>query len=373
MPTHGTEGGADRRARAGVLTAVLSTVVASLFVTVAASQPAAAAPSSPSRFVPVAPCRLLDTRLSGGPIAAGGTVDVAGGLRCSAMSRRAPTPPRSRSPPPPGGGRLRDRLAHRVDQARGLAAQLPHRRDGGQLPSCCRSAPAAGCRCSRSPPATWWSTSRATSSRRAGAVTSGRFVPVETHRLIDTVASGRPAAGTAVHIGMAAMPEVPAGSQAVAVNITTTQSLGAGILHGVCRRTSRFPMPRCSTPTVPTRPGRRRRSCRSAPKVSTSTPRVATTSSSTSSATSPDRQPSSSTAGRFVSNVPTRLVDTRLAAGAGGGPRLWDDGSREFAGQRHHRRSGGGRERQRHDHPDRGSGLRHGRRRLGHHDHSRRA
>ncbi len=135
MPTHGTEGGADRRARAGVLTAVLSTVVASLFVTVAASQPAAAAPSSPSRFVPVAPCRLLDTRLSGGPVAAGGTVDVAVVVRCVrcpvGRRRRRADDHRRR----PGGAGLRDRLADRIDQARGLGAQLPRRRDRGQLPA----------------------------------------------------------------------------------------------------------------------------------------------------------------------------------------------------------------------------------------------
>ncbi len=329
MPTHGTEGGAGRRARAGVLTAVLSTVVASLFVTVAASQPAAAAPSPPSRFVPVAPCRLLDTRLSGGPIAAGGTVDVAvvsqqcevpSGANAASLTITAVRPAAvgyvtgwPTGSAKPDASLLNYRTGETVANA-----QLLQIGTGGKVSLFTLAAsdlvvdvtgyfvPAAG------------------------AVTSGRFVPVETHRLIDTVASGRPAAGTSVHIGMAAMPEVPAGSQAVAVNITTTQSLGPGFFTAYAAgqplpdasvlNTDRANQTRAAAAIVPI----------SAQGFDVHTSRgdhviVDIVGYFTGSSAS------SSTAGRFVSNVPTRLVDTRLAAGAGGGPRLWDDGSREFA------------------------------------------
>ena len=249
MPTDmDTEGGAGRRARAGVLTAVLSAVVASLFVIRRRLATGGRRPSPPSRFVPVAPCRLLDTRARAADRSrAGGTVDVAGRVRCSAMCRRAPTPPRSRSPPstrpavgyvtgwPAGSAKPEASMLNYRTAETVANAQLLQIGTGGRV---------VAVHARRQ--STSWSTSRATSSRpRAPSRPAGscRSRPTD---LIDTVTSGRPAAGTAVRESpSAAMPEVPGGRHRRSLSTSPPRSRSVPASSRRTPPASRFPTPRC--------------------------------------------------------------------------------------------------------------------------------
>jgi hypothetical protein len=328
MPNHGTPGRACRRARVGALSAVLTTVAASLFVGLATSAPAAAAPSAPSRFVPVSPCRLFDSRDSGAPVTAGGTVDVAvvsdecgvpSGATAAALTITATQPSGVGYATgwPAGATRPEASLLNYRAGESVANAQLLQLGTGGRI-----------------------SLFTLASSHlvvdvtgyfvpAAGAVTSGRFVPVETRRLVDTVASGRPAAGSAVRIAPTAMAEVPAGAQAVAVNITTTQTLGPGFFTAYA---AGQPLPDTSVLNAD-----RANQTRAAAAIVPISAQGFDVHTSRGDHVIVDivgyftgASAGSSTAGRFVANNPVRLVDTRLAFGAAGGPRLWDDGSREF-------------------------------------------
>ncbi len=129
-------------------------------------------------------------------------------------------------------------------------------------------------------------------------------------------------------------PDVPAGgrrSRGRGQHHDHRSRSAPGFFTAYAGRTAASRSHRCSTPTAPTRPGRRRRSCRSAPKASTCTRSRGDHVIVDIAGYFTGASASSSTAGRFVADIPIRLVDTRQPAGAGGGPRLWDGGAREFA------------------------------------------
>jgi hypothetical protein len=159
-----------------------------------------------------------------------------------------------------------------------------------------------------------------------GGVSAGRFVPVATHRLLDTRTTARPAKASAVRVE----PDVPAGATAVAVTITTTESTGAGYFTAYAAGTPR------PTASVLNTDGRNQtRAAATIVPVNDQGFDVYTMNGDhvivdiTGYFTGPND--ARSTDGRFVATVPTRLVDTRGPYSNSGGPRLWDHGARDFA------------------------------------------
>jgi len=158
-----------------------------------------------------------------------------------------------------------------------------------------------------------------------GAVTAGRFVPVEPRRLVDTRTAARPAAGAVVRVAA----DVPAGATAVSVNIATNASIGPGYFTayaaGATRptasvlNTDRAGQTRASSAIVPLGPGGFDVFTSAGDHLIVDITGYVTGSNAP-----------SSTDGRFVAADPVRLVDTRAARGAAGGPRLWDGGRRDF-------------------------------------------
>lgn len=158
-----------------------------------------------------------------------------------------------------------------------------------------------------------------------GAVRSGRFVPVEQERLVDTRESGRPPREGVVRV---AAP-VPAGSIAVAINITTTQSSGPGFFTAYAEGTQRpvasvlntdgVGQTRAAAAIVPLEDGAFDVYTSLGDHVIVDIVGYFTGSGA-----------ARSSAGLFVGSTPERLVDTRLPAGPAGGPRLWDGGERVF-------------------------------------------
>lgn len=161
----------------------------------------------------------------------------------------------------------------------------------------------------------------------APTATSGRFVPLDAVRLIDTRNGGRPVAGGSVRIDASTF--VPAEATAAVVNLTTTATSAPG----------RFAVyPSGTAPSTISlsvdAPGQTR-------AVSSVVPLANAGFSVFTSAgdhvivdlvgyfTGADA-PETST-GLFVSQAPVRLVDTRRPEGPGGGPRLYAGGGREFA------------------------------------------
>jgi hypothetical protein len=160
-----------------------------------------------------------------------------------------------------------------------------------------------------------------------GEVDAGRFVPVAASRLVDTVASGRPQAGGSVRVDP---PGVPDDAVAVAVNVTTTQSRGPGFFAAYPAGSARPLASVLNTDAA----GQSRAAAAIVP-VNASGFDVYTSGGDhvivdiTGYFTGPSAPESGD--GLFVATDPTRLVDTRLAYGAFGGPRLWDAGGRQFA------------------------------------------
>jgi hypothetical protein len=157
------------------------------------------------------------------------------------------------------------------------------------------------------------------------AASAGRFVPVAAERLVDTRATGRPRAGASVRVD----PDVPDDAAAVMVNLTTTATNGADFFTAF---PAGGPRPEASVLNVDG-PSQTRAAAAIVP-VTEDGFDVYTRSGNhvivdiTGYVTGPSA--ASSGDGLFVPITPTRLVDTRRAAGSDGGPRLWDHGGREF-------------------------------------------
>jgi hypothetical protein len=282
------------------------------------------AASLPSRFVSVAPCRLIDTRESGGRVAAGGTIDVAvvsqacqipSSANAAALTitvAKAGAPGFVTAWPTGSAQPTTSSVNYRTDETV-ANSQLLQLGTGGQISLYTLAAtdlivdvtgyfvPASS------------------------QVREGRFVPIATERVIDTRQGARPAAATAVRVE----PDLPEAASAVAVNITTTVSSGPGYFTAYAAGTAR---PNASV--LNTDDADQTRSSAAIVPVNDQAFEVYTSRGDhvivdiTGYFTDASADPS--TVGRFVGTVPVRLVDTRLAAGAAGGPRLWDRGSRDF-------------------------------------------
>ncbi len=157
-------------------------------------------------------------------------------------------------------------------------------------------------------------------------VRDGRYVAIEASRIADTRVSGRPAPASSVRVTAPA----PIDAVAVAVNITTTQSSGAGFFSAFAAGGD----PPSASVLNTDRAGQTRAAAAIVPVVDGAfdvfTLRgdhviVDITGYFTGFSADPSDQ------GLFIATSPTRLVDTRSAAGPSGGPRLWDGGARAFA------------------------------------------
>lgn len=160
----------------------------------------------------------------------------------------------------------------------------------------------------------------------SGRARAGRFVPLEPTRVVDTRETRRPAAGSTVRV----RTDVPDDAVAVAVNITTTASRGPDVFTAFAAGGD---LPLASSLNVDA-PGQTRAAAAVVP-VRNGDLDVYTLRGNhvivdvVGYYTGPSEQ--SSSAGLFVSEQPTRLVDTREPYGTSGGPRLWAGGAREFS------------------------------------------
>ncbi len=160
----------------------------------------------------------------------------------------------------------------------------------------------------------------------AGPVASGRFVPLTPHRLVDTRQTARPGPFGVVRV----KPDVPIGATAVAINVTTTDTVGPDVFVAY---------PAASDPPLASMLNAdgagQTRAASTIVGLGDGMFDVATRFGNhvivdiTGYFTGPSASPS--TDGRFVATVPTRLVDTRDRLGVDGGPRLHDGGGREFS------------------------------------------
>jgi hypothetical protein len=307
------------------LPALLAGSVLAACIAIAPSAVASAAPGAPSRFVAVEPCRVLDTREGGGAVGAERSIDVqVVSDTCGVPSGATAAALTITVDRPEGSGFV---TAWPTGSTRPEASVLNYR--AGQIVANSQLLQIGnGGRVSLFTLAATDLVVDVTGYflPAGGPVRAGRFVPVETHRLVDTRATGRPAAGGVVRV---ADPGVPAGSMAVAVNITTSDTTGPGFFTAYAAGSDR-PVAsvlnsdgagqiRAAAVVVPIGPEGFDIYTQNGDHVIVDI---------TGYFTGASADPSSE--GRFVPNVPTRLVDTRVAAGAAGGPRLWDGGARDF-------------------------------------------
>lgn len=291
----------------------------------APADPAVAA-SAPASFVPVAPCRLLDTRVRPGRLLASeGEIDVTVAGRCGVGRDAAAVAVTVTAVRPIAAGYL---IAYPTGSSRPLAstvnyragqvvanAQLTQLGDGGRI------------------------TIHALAASHVvvdvtgyfvpapGGSDAGRYVPLAARRLVDTRSSARPAPSDAVRVELPAA--VPADAVAVAVNVTTTLTVGPDVFTA---RPAGADLPLASMLNVDGR-GQTRSASAIVPVADRAFEVVTHHGNHVIvdllGYITGDSAPVS-TEGLFVATVPTRLVDTRADAGPAGGPRLWDGGTREF-------------------------------------------
>lgn len=306
------------------LVACVASLIAASVLEVGAPLPVSAA-GAPSRFVPLQPCRLLDTRTGAGVVPADGTIDVqvvsdACGVPSNATAAALtitvdhPSGPGFVTAWPAGSTRPEASMLNYRPGEIIANSQLLQIGSGGRVSLYTLSATALVVDVSG------YFVSAGTS------VSAGRFVPVATHRLLDTRTTGRPAKASAVRV----KPDVPSGATAVAVTITTTESSGAGFFTAYAAGTTR---PTASV--LNTDHANQTRAATSIVPINDQGFDVYTMSGDhvivdiTGYFTGANAAASAD--GRFVPTVSTRLVDTRNPSGPSGGPRLWDDGARDFA------------------------------------------
>ena len=160
----------------------------------------------------------------------------------------------------------------------------------------------------------------------SGSARAGRFVPVEASRAIDTRDTRRPSPESTVRVDT----DVPDDAVAVAINLTTTATNGPDVFTAF---EAGGDVPLASSLNVDGA-GQTRAAAAIVP-VHGGDIDVYTLRGNhvivdvVGYYTGPSASLSSS--GLFVSEQPTRLVDTREPYGPSGGPRLWAGGAREFA------------------------------------------
>jgi len=295
----------------------------------AAAQSAAGDPPTGSVFVPVEPCRLLDTREHPGrPMSAGQTqaIFIAGlcgvptGARAAALTIAVVQPDAAGFAVMFPAGTDRP-TASTVNYRTGQVVantQLTRLGDHGGLAVYTLAAAHVVI------DVTGYFI--APDSGGPGDSGAGRFVAVPATRLADTRQTARPNAGAAVRVTAGA---VPADAIAVAVNLTTADANGPDFFTAYAAGAAR---PNASALNVD-----RAHQSRAASVIVPVAGRAFDVYTARgnhvivdllgyftgdSAATSGD--------GLFVPVAPTRLVDTRAAAGPPGGPRLWDAGAREL-------------------------------------------
>lgn len=295
-----------------------------------AAEPPPAAEPAVARFVPVRPCRLLDTRAGGAagsvPLNEGtevtidvaGQCDVAEGALAAALTVTAvlPAKPGYVTLYPTGTQRP---TASTVNYRTGQVVpnlQLTRLGDGKvtafTLASTHLVVDVSG----------YFEVQPGTTVRR------GRFVPVAATRIVDTRTTSRPGPQGVVTVDTAGAG-VPADAGAVVVNITTDQTNGADVFTayptGSARPTASVlnvdgPLQtRAAAAIVPVDQARFDVYTKNGNHVIVDLLGYFT---------GPSAEQTGD--GLFVPIDPYRLVDSRRAAGPGGGPRLWDGGGREF-------------------------------------------
>lgn len=309
-----------RRATLITVAALLASAVAGA---VTAAAPASAAAARPGRFVAIDPCRLLDTRPA--TLRAGATVEVeVVGERCGIPDGAVAAAFTVTAVDPAGPGFI---TMWPSGTARPATSVLNY--GAGQVvpnAQIVRLGSDGNVRLATLAAADVVLDVTGYFEVVDGPVASGRFVPVEQRRLVDTRDSGRPHRGGVVEVDAG----VPSGAVAAAVNITTTQSSGPGYFtayaEGMDRPTASVlntdasGQTRAASAIVPLESGRFDVYTSLGDHVVVDIVGYFT---------GPWAEPGED--GLFVAATPTRLVDTREPAGASGGPRLWDGGEREFA------------------------------------------
>lgn len=160
----------------------------------------------------------------------------------------------------------------------------------------------------------------------SGRASAGRFVPVEPSRAIDTRDTRRPAPSSTVRVETG----VPDDAVAVAINVTTTATNGPDVFTAF---EAGGEVPLASSLNVDGA-GQTRAAAAIVPADDGAIDVFTLRGNHVivdvvGYYTGPSAPRSSS--GLFVSEQPTRLVDTREPYGSSGGPRLWAGGAREFS------------------------------------------
>ena len=303
--------------------AVVAMLLTTVFVVVAPSA-TAQAETAPARFVPVRPCRLLDTRESPAePLAAGKAAKVQVADRCGVggnavaaaitLTAIGPDAPGYATVFPTGSERP---VASAINYAPGETIanmQLVQLGSGGAVSVyTLRSAHFVVDVTGYFEPTD-------------GPKRTGRYVPIETYRAVDTRQTQRPSRRSAVNV----RPQVPADAIAVAVTITTTDTRSPGFFTAYAADQQRpvasvlnsdaAGQTRSASAIVPVSEAGFKVYTQAGDHVIVDVTGYFT-----------GRSAERSSVGLFVATTPTRLVDTRLAASPSGGPRLWDRGTREF-------------------------------------------
>lgn len=308
--------------RRSVTSALLALAAAPLWL-VALGAPAHADEGPTSAFSPVRPCRLLDTR-TGSPgrlgaraevtIQVTGRCGVPGGASAVALNVVAVLPSAyGHVTAWPDGERRPD--TSMLNYAKGdvrANSVLLRVGDGGRVRLSTHAA------ADLVVDVTGYFTP-------ADAARAGRFVPLQPERLVDTRQTSRPRRGGVVRVEA----DVPADAVAVAINVVTTETTGPDFLTAYPAGTD---LPLASTLNVD-RPGQTRAAA-GVIGVTDGAFNVYTHTGNhvivdiTGYFTGPSAQRSGD--GLFVPADPVRLIDTRRANGKFGGPRLWENGGREF-------------------------------------------
>ena len=281
-------------------------------------------PTEPAAFRPVAPCRLLDTRLDR-RLGTDSTVDIDVAGRCGVDGDAVVAAVTVTAVDPVGDGFL---TAFPSGVDRPGTSVVNYRRDEIVANHQFVRLGAGGAMALYSLVATdaIVDITGFFAPADAGAARGGRYVPVESRRLLDTRDTGRPRAGATLRVDTG----VPAGAVAVAVNLTTADTRAPGHFTAFAAGAER---PNSSVLNAD-RPGQIRATSAVVP-VSGSKFDVYTAAANHvivdvvgyfTGSSAPRSQE-----GLYVGITPTRLVDTRLDAGPAGGPRLWDHGTREFS------------------------------------------
>lgn len=200
----------------------LGTLGAAIAVVAPPVGPSPAAAVTTSAFVPVAPCRVLDTRAEGPGLAAGHTRTVAVAGTCGTHPDAVAVVVTLTVVGPDGPGHLSAWSAGTPWPGTSVSNFA-----SGEIVamSTVVAVGAGGAIDVRADRTTELVVDVTGSFVAAASATAGRFLPAPPVRLVDTRASGRPAAGAAIRV---ALPPELAGASAVAVNVTTDDSRGPG-------------------------------------------------------------------------------------------------------------------------------------------------